>query len=44
MSLPRLTWGRAAISLLALLVAAAALVAWLNVRGEDPLTGSAESF
>ena len=28
----------------ALLVAAAALVGWLNVRGEDPLVGDASSF
>ena len=44
MTPPRLGWTRAAVALLALLLAAAALVAWLNLRGEDPLAGSAESF
>ena len=40
----RLTRTRAAVALAGLLLAAAALVAWLNVRGEDPLTGDANSF
>ena len=44
MTPPRLGWTRAAVALLALLLVAAALVAWLNLRGEDPLAGSAESF
>ena len=40
----RLTWPRAAAALLLLLAAGAGLVAWLNVSGEDPLTGDAASF
>ncbi len=40
----RLTWTRAAVALVVLLAAGAALVAWLNVVGEDPLTGDANSF
>jgi mono/diheme cytochrome c family protein len=44
MKAPRLTWPRAAIALAVLLLAGAALVAWLNVSGEDPLTGDANSF
>ncbi len=44
MKLPRLTWTRAVVALAALLLAGAALVAWLNVSGEDPLTGAASSF
>ena len=44
MSMPRLTWTRAVVALAALLLAGAALVAWLNVSGEDPLTGDASSF
>jgi len=34
----------AVVALLALLLAAAALVAWLNLRGEDPLVGTADAF
>lgn len=44
MTRPRLTALRVAGLLGALLVAAAALVGWLNVRGEDPLVGDAASF
>ena len=44
MKAPRLTWPRAAAALAVLLLAAAALVAWLNVYGEDPLVGNAGSF
>ena len=44
MTRPRLTAPRVAGLLAALLVAAAALVGWLNVRGEDPLVGDAASF
>jgi mono/diheme cytochrome c family protein len=40
----RLTWPRVVVVLAVLIAAAAALVAWLNVRGEDPLIGSADSF
>jgi mono/diheme cytochrome c family protein len=40
----RLTWPRVILALALLIALAAALVAWLNVRGEDPLTGSADSF
>ena len=40
----RLTWARAAIGLVVLLLAGAALVAWLNVAGEEPLIGDAWSF
>jgi mono/diheme cytochrome c family protein len=41
---PRLTALRVATVLSVLLVAAAGVVAWLNVRGEDPLDGDAASF
>jgi len=44
MNAPRLTWPRAAIALVVLLLAGAALVAWLNVCGEEPLAGTADSF
>ena len=44
MRAPRLTWPRAAAALAVLLLAGAALVAWLNVSGEDPLTGDASTF
>jgi mono/diheme cytochrome c family protein len=44
LSAPRLTWPRVVGLLAVLLLAAAALVAWLNVAGEDPLTGDANSF
>lgn len=44
MRLSSLTWTRAAIALAMLLLAGAALVAWLNLRGEDPLTGDANTF
>ena len=44
MRMPRLTGARVLAALVVLLAAAAALVAWLNVRGEDPLTGDAASF
>ena len=44
MKAPRLTWTRAAIALAVLLLAGAALVAWLNVSGEDALSGDASSF
>ena len=37
-------WPRIALAFVVLLLAGAALVAWLNVRGEEPLTGSADSF
>jgi mono/diheme cytochrome c family protein len=40
----RLTWPRAAVALVVLALAGAALVAWLNVCGEEPLTGDASSF
>ena len=40
----RLTWPRVILALALLIALAAALVAWLNLRGEDPLTGSADSF
>ena len=40
----RVTWPRVSLALFVLVAAAAALVAWLNVRGEDALTGSAQSF
>ena len=40
----RLTWARAAIGLVVLLLAGAALVAWLNVAGEEPLIGDVYSF
>ena len=40
----RLTWTRAGVVLIVLLLMAAGLVAWLNVAGEDPLTGDAGSF
>jgi mono/diheme cytochrome c family protein len=40
----RFTWALAAVALAVLLLAGAALVAWLNVRGEDPLSGDAGSF
>ena len=41
---PRLTWARFVALLALLLLVAAAVVAWLNVRGEDALTGDANSF
>ena len=41
---PRKPWIRIAAMLLVLALAAAALVAWLNVRGEDALVGDANSF
>ena len=41
---PRKTWIRIAAMLIVLALAAAALVAWLNVRGEDALVGDANSF
>jgi mono/diheme cytochrome c family protein len=44
MRTPRSIWPRVALALVGLLLAGAALVAWLNVRGEEPLTGSADSF
>jgi len=44
MKMPRLTWPRVVAVLVVLLAAAAGLVGWLNVRGEDPLTGDASSF
>jgi mono/diheme cytochrome c family protein len=37
-------WRAAALVLAAIVLAGAGLVAWLNVRGEDPLTGDAGSF
>jgi len=37
----RLNWRRAALALALLVALAAALVAWLNVRGEEPLAGGA---
>ncbi len=40
----RLTWTRAGVVLVVLLLVAAGLVAWLNVAGEDPLVGDAGSF
>jgi mono/diheme cytochrome c family protein len=44
MKTPRSIWPRIALALIVLLLAGAALVAWLNLRGEEPLTGSADSF
>jgi mono/diheme cytochrome c family protein len=44
MKMPRLTAARVLAALVVLLAAAAALVAWLNVRGEDALTGDADTF
>ena len=44
MTRPRLTWARVGVACGVLLLAGAALVAWLNVSGEDPLTGDASSF
>jgi mono/diheme cytochrome c family protein len=44
MTRPRFTWLRLAGVLGVLLLAGAALVAWLNVRGEAPLVGDAASF
>ena len=41
---PRLTWPRVVGVFVVLLAAAAGLVAWLNVSGEDPLAGDAGSF
>ena len=41
---PRLSWARFVAFLALLLLVAAAVVAWLNVRGEDALTGDANSF
>ena len=41
---PRLSWARFVALLALLLLVAAAVVAWLNVRGEDALTGDANSF
>jgi len=40
----RLTWPRVVLALALLVALAAALVAWLNLRGEDALAGSADSF
>ncbi|MCK9685828.1 cytochrome c [Scleromatobacter humisilvae] len=40
----RLTWSRVGILMAVLLLVAAGVVAWLNVAGEDPLTGDANSF
>ena len=40
----RLTWPRLLVVLALLIALAAALVAWLNVRGEDALVGSADSL
>jgi mono/diheme cytochrome c family protein len=37
-------WRSLALLPVALVLAGAALVAWLNVRGEDPLAGDADSF
>jgi mono/diheme cytochrome c family protein len=44
MSRPRLTWPRMLLALAVPIAIAAGLVAWLNVRGEDPLAGDAASF
>jgi mono/diheme cytochrome c family protein len=44
MMLPRVTWGRVVTVLVVLALAAAALVAWLNVRGEEALVGDAAGF
>jgi mono/diheme cytochrome c family protein len=44
MSARRLPWARLLLAPGLLAALAAALVAWLNVRGEDALTGSADSF
>ncbi|MFL6628205.1 MAG: c-type cytochrome [Vitreoscilla sp.] len=44
MTARRLTWPWLPGALAVLLALAAALVTWLNVRGEDALTGSADSF
>ena len=44
MRMRRLTWTRVVVALAMLLLAGAALVAWLNLRGEDPLTGDANTF
>ena len=44
MRVPRFTGTRAITGLVVLLLAGAALVAWLNVSGEEPLTGDAGSF
>ena len=44
MSRRRLTGPRVAVVLALLLLAAAAVVGWLNVRGEDPLAGDAAAF
>jgi len=44
MKTPRSIWPRIALALIVLLLAGAGLVAWLNLRGEEPLTGSADSF
>jgi len=38
------TWRRAVLALAILVALAAALVAWLNVRGEEPLAGAADPF
>jgi mono/diheme cytochrome c family protein len=40
----RLTWPRVLFAVAVLVALAAALVAWLNLRGEDALTGDAASF
>jgi mono/diheme cytochrome c family protein len=40
----RRTWPRALAAVGVLVIVAAGLIAWLNVRGEDPLTGDAASF
>ena len=44
MSARRLTWPRMLLASAVLVGLAAALVAWLNVRGEDALVGSADAF
>ncbi len=44
MRLLRLTWAGVAGALVVLLALCGGLVAWLNVSGEDPLTGSATAF
>ena len=44
MTRPRFTWPRALFAIVVLIAAAAGLVAWLNVCGEDALVGDAASF
>jgi mono/diheme cytochrome c family protein len=44
MTARRSIWPPIVLALVVLLLAGAAVVAWLNVRGEEPLTGSADSF